>query len=138
MSGTITTKTYLRRTLMRSLAMEMADGPSGFHSDNDGLYILQDGAPLDTRDYKHTDKVVIIETARQPICDAGYYTDYAMTNAITDAVIDNDGVTWYRLMVSAPTRRDALEFYNSIKSGETTPDKRFPEYRADPVSTPEA
>lgn len=138
MSGTITTKTYVRHTLLRGLAIEMADGPSGYQRDNDGLYILQDGAPLDTRDYKHTIKVVVIETSRQPICDAGYYTNYATTNAITDAVIDNNGVTWYRLMVSASTRRDALEFYNSIKSGETTPDRRFPEYRVDSVSTPEA
>lgn len=35
--GTITTKTYLRRTFARNLAISMQDGPSGFHTDNEGL-----------------------------------------------------------------------------------------------------
>lgn len=136
--GTVTTKTYLKRTFGRALAIELADGPSGYHSDSDGLYIMQDGAPLDTREYKHTLKVVVIETALEPICPAGYYDDYAMTNAMTDTVIDDDGVTWYRLVVSAATRRDALDFYTSIKGGETEPSMPFPAYQVDTTPALEA
>lgn len=136
--GTITTKTYLRRTFLRNLAIELADGPSGYHSDSDGLYVLQEGAPLYTGEYRHTIKVVVIETALEPICPAGYYEDYATTNAMTDTVIDDDGVTWYRLMVNATTRRDALDFYTSIKSGETTPTRPFPAYQVNTTPALEA
>lgn len=129
--GTVVTKTYLKRSFLLALAIALADSPSGYHTDAEGTYLLQDGAPLDTSyDYKRTFKVVIVETSRTPICPAGHYDNYAMTSAMTDTVTDSDGVVSYRLIVSAPTRRDAMEFYASIKSGETEPSRPFPAFKA--------
>jgi hypothetical protein len=119
--GTITTKTYLKDTIGRRMAIEMSDGKSIFGRDADGIYTLQEGAPLDPRDAKDTIKVVITETWEHQICSDGYYEDYAGATAVTDSVLSKDNVRLYRLIVSAPKRKDAMSLFNDIRSGVAQP-----------------
>jgi hypothetical protein len=134
--GTITTKTYIRGTFWRHF---WADTPqSSLKQDADGIYTELSGAPLDPRDLPDTVKVVITETSREPICPAGYYEDFATANAVTDVIGVRFVGTCYRLVVSAPTRRDAMELYNSIKTGVMTPSMPFPAYEVDQTPALEA